>query len=192
MARVSYLGVDDPGAGSLLAAAAERIESAAGTADRDARIPNLLRALAHSPRLLDLQTQVGDALWNATEIARPIQELVILRVAQVRRSDYEWGRHVRMAQFVGVPNEKVAALERFGDAQELTGPERAAVGLADALARDGDAPQEAVDAVLEHFSERQLVELTMLAASYIMLATVLNGLRVDQEPGDPRLPARGT
>ncbi len=189
MARVSYIEADDPRAGETLRAMAARIEAASGTATPDAKIPNLLRALAHSPRLLDVQTQVGDALWNTTEIDRRVQELVILRVAQVRRSDYEWGRHVGMASFVGVPNEKVAALERWSDAPELTAAERAAVGLADVLAREGDAPQEAIDAVLEHFSERQLVELTMLAASYVMLATVLHALRIDQEPNDPRLPA---
>ncbi len=188
MARVTYLDTDDPEAGEVLKAMAARIEAASGTATPDAKVPNLLRALAHSPRLLDVQTQVGDALWNTTQIDRRIQELVILRVAQVRGSDYEWGRHVGMASFVGVPDEKVAALDRWAEAPELTAAERAAVGLADVVAREGDAPQGAIDAVLEHFSERQLVELTMLAASYVMLATVLRVLRIDQEPNDPRLP----
>ena len=190
MARVSYLEADDPRAGETLRAMAARIEAAAGTTTPDAKIPNLLRALAHSPRLLDVQTQVGDALWNSTEIDRRVQELVILRVAQVCRSDYEWGRHVGMASFVGVPEEKIAALEHWHDAPELTDSERAAVGLADALARDGDAREEVIDAVREHFDERQLVELTMLTASYVMLAIVIRALRIDQEPNDPRLPRR--
>jgi len=188
MARVSYLDTDDPGAGELLAATAKRIADAAGSTAKDTKVPNLLRALAHSPRLLDVQTQMGDAIFNTTELDRRLQELVILRVAQVRRSDYEWGRHVGMAKFAGVPDEKVAALERWRETPELTDAERAAVGLAESLARDGDAPQDAVDAVLEHFSERQLVELTMLTASYVMLSIVLRALRIDQEPNDPRLP----
>jgi len=189
MARVSYLNTDDPTAGELLTATAERIASAAGTTNKDVKVPNLLRALAHSPRLLDVQTQVGDALWNTTELERQLQELVILRVAQIRHSDYEWGRHVGMAAFAGVPEEKIAALERWQDAPELTSAERAAIALADALAREGDAPQHVIDEVLSHFSERQLVELTMLGASYIMLSIVLQALRIDQEPNDPRLPA---
>jgi alkylhydroperoxidase family enzyme len=189
MARVSYVEADDPRAGETLRAMAARIAAAAGSDAPDDKIPNLLRALAHSPRLLDVQTQVGDALWNATEIDRRVQELVILRVAQVRRSDYEWGRHVGMARSVGVPDEKIAALEHWTEAAELTAAERAAVGLADVLAREGDAPQDAIDAVLEHFSERQLVELTQLTGAYVMFAIFLKGLRIDQEPDDPRLPA---
>ncbi len=189
MARISYLDEDEPEARELLAPIRERIEAAAGATLKDARIPNSLAALAHSPRLLEVQMQLLDALWNGTQLERSLQELLILRVAQVRQSDYEWGRHIRTAQRIGVPDEKIAALERWSESPELTAAERAAIGLADALARDGDAPQSAIDAVLEHFSERQLVELTQLTGAYVMFAIFLKGLRIDQEPDDPRLPA---
>ncbi len=192
MARITYLDVDDPDAGQLLVTIRERIEATAGATMKDARPPNSLAALAHSPRLLEVQMQLLDALWNGTQLERSIQELVILRVAQVRQSDYEWGRHVRTAQLIGVPDEKVAALERWGDSPALTEAERAAIGLADVLAREGDAPQDAIDAVLEHYSERQLVELTQLVGAYVMFAIFLKGLRIDQEPNDPRLPTSVT
>jgi len=189
MARVSYLDTDDPDAGALLSAIRERIAATAGAKMGDARVPNSLAALAHSPRLLEIQMQLLDALWNGTTIDRSLQELVILRVAQVRNSDYEWGRHVRTARLISVPESKIDALERFRESQDLTEGERAAIGLADALARDGDAPQAAIDAVREHFSERQLVELTQLTGAYVMFAIFLKGLRIDQEPDDPRLPS---
>jgi alkylhydroperoxidase family enzyme len=190
MARVSYLDTSDPDAGALLSAIRERIEATAGAKMEDVHVPNSLAALAHSPRLLEIQMQLLDALWNGTQLERALQELVILRVAQVRDSDYEWGRHVRTARLIGVPEAKIEGLERFHESQDLTDAERAAVGLADALARDGEAPQSAIDAVLEHFSERQLVELIHLTGAYVMFAIFLKGLQIDQEPNDPRLPAK--
>jgi alkylhydroperoxidase family enzyme len=190
MAHVSYLDTDDPDAGDLLSAIRERIEATAGAKMGDVRVPNSLAALAHSPRLLEVQMQLLDALWNGTQIERSLQELVILRVAQVRQSDYEWGRHVRTARLIGVPEAKIDALERFQESPDLTDAERAAIGLVDALARDGDATQSAIDAVLEHFSQRQLVELTELAGAYVMFAIFLKGLKIDQEPDDPRLPVK--
>ncbi len=138
--------------------------------------------------MLEAMWTLLGALWNGTELDRHLQELVILRVAQVRRSNYEWGRHRKASQLMGVSDEKVDALERWQEAPELTDAERAAVALADSLARDGDAPQSAIDDVLRHFSERQLVELTLLAAAYTMVAIFLATIRVDQEPGDPVLP----
>jgi alkylhydroperoxidase family enzyme len=190
MARIAYAELRqlEPEAAALLTTIQTSIDSVTGAEMKDEHIPYIFRALVHSPKMLEAMWTLLGALWNGTELDRHLQELVILRVAQVRRSNYEWGRHKRASQLMGVPDEKVDALERWQEAPELTEAERAAVGLADALARDGDAPQSAIDAVLRHFSERQLVELTLLAAAYTMVAIVLATIRVDQEPGDPVLP----
>ncbi len=190
MARIAYPEVSElpPDAASILTTVRTSIDAASGADMKDDQIPNVFRALVLSPRLLDAQWTLLGALWNGTELDRSLQELVILRVAQVRRSDYEWGRHRRVAQSIGISDAKVAALARFADAEELTDAERAAIGLADELARSGDAPQSVIDAVLEHFTERQLVELTFLVGTYVMVGIFLTALRIDQEPRDPRLP----
>lgn len=191
MARIAYAESDDldPEVASLLERVRETLDSRSGVEMQDVQVPNIFRAFARSPQLGEALWNLLGAVWNGMHLDRSLQELVILRVAQVRRSDYEWGRHLRVARAIGVPDEKLAALERSSDAPELTPAERAAVGLADALARDGDAPQDVIDVVLEHFDERQLVELTLLTGMYVMVATFLVGLRIDQEPDDPRLPA---
>jgi 4-carboxymuconolactone decarboxylase len=190
MARIAYaeIGTADADVASVLTGILESLDSRSGAAMKDAEVPYIFRALANSPRMLEAMWNLLGAVWNGTELDREIQELVILRVAQVRRSDYEWGRHRRVAELVGVADAKVDALARFKDAPELSAAERAAVALADVLAREGDAPQETVDAVREHFTERQLMELTLLAAMYVMVAIFLKTLQIDQEPGDPRVP----
>jgi alkylhydroperoxidase family enzyme len=190
MARIAYADVGqlEPDAAAILGTVRDSIDAASGADMKDDEVPYIFRALVHSPPSLEaIWTLLGN-LWGGTQLDRQLQELVILRVAQVRRSDYEWGRHRRAAEHIGVPDSKVDALERFADAPELTDAERAAIGLVDVLAREGDAPQSAIDAALEHFSERQLVELTLFAGAYVMVATFLAALRIDQEPNDPRLP----
>jgi alkylhydroperoxidase family enzyme len=60
--------------------------------------------------------------------------------------------------------------------------ERAALAYADAMTRDIDVSDAVFEALRPHFSERQLVELTVLIATYNMLTRILQALQVDLEP----------
>jgi 4-carboxymuconolactone decarboxylase len=64
--------------------------------------PNLYRGLGNHPKLAAAWTEFSKALRYDTRTPRPLRELVILRGAQVVRSDYEWAQHLAMARKVGV------------------------------------------------------------------------------------------
>jgi len=50
------------------------------------------------------------------------------------------------------------------------------------VTRDLDVPHAVFADVRKHFSERQVVELTMLIGAYNMLTRFLKALKVDPEP----------
>ena len=50
------------------------------------------------------------------------------------------------------------------------------------MTRDIDVPDAVFVDVRKHFSERQVVELTMLIGAYNMLTRFLKALKVDPEP----------
>ena len=50
------------------------------------------------------------------------------------------------------------------------------------MTRDLDIPDAVFADVRKHFSERQVVELTMLIGAYDMLTRFLKALKVDPEP----------
>jgi len=57
-----------------------------------------------------------------------------------------------------------------------------AMAYADTMTRDIVVPDEVFDKVKAHFNDREIVELTVLIASYNMNARVMQALRLDLEP----------
>ena len=60
--------------------------------------------------------------------------------------------------------------------------ERAALTYVDAMIAGPDVPDDIFNAVRKHYSEREVVELTVLVGTYLMHNRVFTALRVDLEP----------
>src|SRR5207244_2864737 len=75
----------------------------------------LYRALAHSPKLLRAYSGLATALRYEAETPRALRELVILRTAQLTRSEYEWAHHRKMALAAGVPERQLEELEPWDE-----------------------------------------------------------------------------
>ena len=56
------------------------------------------------------------------------------------------------------------------------------LAYADAITREIVVPDDVFDALRSYFSERQIVELTVLTGIYNMHTRVFTALRIDPEP----------
>jgi alkylhydroperoxidase family enzyme len=116
---------------------------------------------------------------------------MILRTAQIARSDYEWAHHLRMARRAGVSDVQIAALADWRNATVFDAKERAALALTEGvMACD---VSDAVHAeVKRHFSDAEFVELSLTASFYAMVSRMLDAMRVELDPDvkdhQPRLP----
>ena len=109
---------------------------------------------------------------------RGLRELVILRLAQVLESEYEWTHHLVAARAAGVPEAKIAALARWRTEPEVySDRERAALLYAEGVA-DGDVEEPAAAALAAYFGPDEVVEVTVTAAFYAMVGRVLDALAV--------------
>src|SRR5215470_10682026 len=75
-------------------------------------VPNVLATLARHPRLLKAwygfaAHVIGDSTLPARE-----REIVILRVASLCRSAYEWAQHVVMARGAGLSDDDIVRVRR--------------------------------------------------------------------------------
>lgn len=180
MARISYVDPQQPPE-----AVREQLEQM--QRDRGA-VFNIYRALAHSPQSLAAVTGLARALWHQSALDRPLQELIILRVALLTRSDYEWGRHRHTARTVGLDDGKVAALPAWEQSDQFSPAERAALRVTDEATSNIAASEAAVTELRRHFSEQQTVEIILLGGMYNMVARFLRSLEIDQESGDELVP----
>ena len=153
--------------------------------------PNLYRALANHPNIIAAWTEFANTLRNGTRTPRALRELLILRGAQLCKSEYEWAQHLRMARKAGVREAQIAALANWRNSPEFDAREKAALALGEA-ATEGRVSDEVYREARRHFDTPDYVELVVTAGFYAMVARVLDGLGVELEPDfrdhAPKLP----
>ena len=153
--------------------------------------PNLYKALGNHPRLIAAWTEFSKMLRHDTRTPRALRELVILRGAQLMRSEYEWAQHLVMARKAGVSEAQIRDLPGWRTSSEFDPREKAALALAEAVTQ-GRVTDEVYAEAMRHFDHHDYVELSAVAAFYAMVGRMLDAMGVQLEPEvrdySPKLP----
>jgi 4-carboxymuconolactone decarboxylase len=153
--------------------------------------PNLYRALGNHPKLIAAWTEFSKMLRYDTRTPRALRELVILRGAQLMRSEYEWAQHLAMARKAGVREAQIEQLSNWRNSPEFDEREKAAIALAEAVTQ-GRVSDEVYAQAHRHFDEHDYVELAAVAAFYAMVGRMLDAMGVQLEDDirdyQPKLP----
>jgi AhpD family alkylhydroperoxidase len=112
------------------------------------------------------------------KLPRRETELVILRVAHRRGCAYEFDHHVHLGRRAGVTATDVDRVMAGPDATGWTRREQAILAAVDELHDTRDVDDATWDELRRAHSERDAIELILLAGHYEMLATVINTLRI--------------
>src|SRR5438445_8787885 len=152
--------------------------------------PNLYRALGNQPRLVAAWAEFSRVLRHEARTPRALRELVILRGAQLMRSEYEWAQHLPMARKSGVREAQIEALDQWRTSREFDEREQAALELAEAVTT-GHVSDELHARVSRHFDHHDYVELAAVAGFYAMVGRMLDAMAVpldeDVRNHQPRL-----
>jgi alkylhydroperoxidase family enzyme len=148
---------------------------------------NLFRTIVRHPRLYRRWEPFAGRLLLRSTFSDRERELVILRVSSRCGADYEWGHHVEIGRGVGLTDDEIlrAGAAEVGDG--WSEPERTLLTAVDQLV-DAHAIDEPTWTALEEcYTDEQLIELTLLAGAYAMLAGTINSLGIELEGGLPGL-----
>ena len=176
----------------------QRVPNAAFAPELDARLKelwgtpvNLYRALGNQPGLTAAWTEFANAIRHDSRTPRALREIMILRTAQIARSEYEWAHHLRMARKAGVDEARIAALAGWRSSAVFDAKERAALALTESVMAC-NVTDEVHAEMKRHFSDAEFVELSLTASFYAMVSRMLDAMRValDEDVRDhqPRLP----
>ena len=157
----------------------------------DHHTPNLLRAIAHHPRLLEPFLGFSAALATRGELPRRESELLALRAAWNCRSEFEWGHHALYARAAGLSDSEIAAVAVGADAPGWSDADRALLRAADELHAHQSIGEASWAALASRWSPAQLVEIAFVVGQYTMLSMVAGALAVPLEEGLQRLPRSG-
>jgi alkylhydroperoxidase family enzyme len=158
------------------------------------RISNFSKVLAHQPATLEGWALANDAIRLANVKADPdyvtILQLVIIKTSSLNRSAYCLSHNVPLGRKMGLSDEQIAAAR--GD-DYMASPlfddrQKAAIRWADVVtnltARDDEA---AFAAMKQHFSEQQIVELTVFCGMWNYSNRLCEALHIDLERPEQRI-----
>lgn len=177
MARVPFLNPED------LPEHADLVSRITGR--RRGKLINVYRTLLHSPPLAESWfDHINQIRWG-TELSGRLREIVIIRLGHLVSSAYVLRQHVpKLAEAEGMTQLECDALADWKDSDLFDDAERAVLGYVDAMARDIVVPDATFAPLKDHFSDRQIVELTLMVGAYISHSRVLQALDVDLEPDE--------
>jgi alkylhydroperoxidase family enzyme len=175
MARVSLIQENEH---PELADSVAKIKGARG-----GRLINIYRLMLHSPALANAWFDLNQAVRYGTHIDGQSRELAVIRVAILNEVEYVERAHgPAYALKEGLTPEQVTAVANWQASKLFSNQQRALLAYTDAMTREIDVPDTVFAEIRKHFSERQVVELTMLIGAYNMLTRFLKALKVDPEP----------
>jgi alkylhydroperoxidase family enzyme len=110
-----------------------------------------------------------------------LREMAITRTGILCNSDYEVYQHRRLCKRVGMPKEKIDALDAGSASHIFSEIERLVLRFTEETVLKHNVSDETFDAISKHFSHEVLVELAIAAGCYMMVSTFLNTFKVDIE-----------
>lgn len=146
----------------------------AGLESKSKRANHFFRTMANRPEVLKTFVPFYGAVVGPGSVERRIKELVYLACSFANGCAYCSAAHTASGKKAGITEEELHALRTEQD-HALSEPERAAVRYARELTRTADAP-ETRDGLFEHFSNEQIVEITLVAAMANFTNRFNNGL----------------
>jgi len=153
----------------------------AGLIARTARPPNLFTTLARNRGLFRRWLLFAGALMPGGGLPRRDTELVILRVAHLTGAEYEAVHHRRLGRAAGLTVEQIEAAESPDAAGPFSARQVLLLRAVDELHAGDAIGAETFTALRRELSDRDLVELCMLAGHYRMIAGLINSLGIESD-----------
>jgi len=146
---------------------------------------NLQLVSALSPKLAKARGALAATIRYESIVPRPLRELTIMRTAQLMGGEYELHQHTPAAKACGYSQAQLDALARWQGSDLFNAKERALLAYIDQIVRIGSEVDDKTFAELARlFNAQEIVEVTMIAGSYVGTAMLTNALRVRiDEPG---------
>jgi alkylhydroperoxidase family enzyme len=148
---------------------------------RGGQVINLHLALGHAPKIALARRAVANAIRYDAVTPRLLRELAIVRTAQIVGSEYELNQHIPMALAAGSTRAQLDALENWRSSELFDERQRAMLAYVEQVARGGEVDDATFDALAQHFSPQEVVELTVTVASYYGTALIIRALRIEVE-----------
>ena len=118
------------------------------------------------------------AISFSPKLPKPVREVAILVTGARYKAAYELYAHVRVADLVGLTDEKIATISAGQRPADLTKEEAVAYDVAASLNSGATLPEPTYNEAVKTFGEEATAELIYLVSVYASVSVILNGFDV--------------
>jgi AhpD family alkylhydroperoxidase len=145
---------------------------AAGTRDDLGPVLNVHRVMAHHPALLEAWAPLRAHIAGGGSLSARHRELIILRVAHLTGSAYEWHHHAMRGRDAGLTHAEVEAV-RVAPSVEWPAPEAALLSAVDELLTARSISEPTWERLASGFTTPQCLDLIFTVGTYLTLAMLI-------------------
>ncbi|MFP6796554.1 MAG: carboxymuconolactone decarboxylase family protein [Pseudomonadales bacterium] len=154
---------------------------------------SVFRILLNHPALArEVVNTLTSLLFEDNVLDPRLRELLIMRIAWVRGSDYEWTQHWRVARGLDIPCADLLAVQNWRNASQLSDADRAVLQATDDCLDHGFIQPTTWDSVKVHLkTAAEHIELVIAIGNWMQFAQLLRSLDVPLEEGVRSWPPSG-
>jgi AhpD family alkylhydroperoxidase len=142
---------------------------------------NLLGTLAHHPDLVRATLPLNAHILRATSLTERQRELLVLRVAALRKAAYVWAEHTPMAHRAGLEAEEIAGVAFGPEAPCWNSVDAALLRSVDELLEDGSVSDHTWSVLCESLNVQQLIDLIYTVGVYQITTFMVRSFALDPE-----------
>ncbi len=151
------------------------------TRSRGGEVINLHLTLGHAPKIAKARRALSGALRREAATPRVLRELVIMRTAQIVRSDYEMNQHIPMALKSGLTQQHLDEVANWRGSKLFDERQRAVLAYVEQLLAGGDVDDATFAALAKHFSPQEIIEISVTATNYYGTGLLTRALKIEIE-----------
>jgi len=153
-------------------------------------IINLQLVTGHAPKFSRAAAAMAFTIRFDAVTPRRLLELVIMRTAEIVRSDYEINQHRPLMKLCGYSDAQIAAVAAWRQSSLFDDQQRAVLAYVEQMAHGGEVDDATFAALAQRFSPQQIVEISYTVSNYYATGLLTKALRIETEQ-DGRLTVAG-
>ena len=146
---------------------------------------NVFKTMLNHPDLMRRWLVFANHILFKSTLAPRERELIILRIGYLCDAGHEWSQHVEVGRKAGMTDAEIMTAQSGPDTPGLSEQDRLLLQATDELHADAFITDPTWQALSEHFSDQQMMDIIFTVGQYNLVSMALNSFGVQRDPGLP-------
>lgn len=142
---------------------------------------NIMMVMAQHPDLGKAYNTFGKHFLVTNTVPLRPRELIVMRVAWLLKSEYEWHNHVGYCLNLGMTLDEIAAIKDGAGAACWTEEDKAILTAVDELLAENDLSDATWAELGKFFNRQQIMDVVFTIGHYVMTSWAISAMRMPME-----------